>query len=392
VRVTYTDESGESHTVEAEWLIGADGGKSFVRDALGIDLVGTTQVQRWIVIDLLGETRKYEKYADFHCNGERPYVLVPGIKGRLRIEYMLFDNEDPDEMTKPEKIAELVKHLRNPLDPADVRRANVYVAHQRVARHYRKGRAFLVGDAAHLMPPFAGQGINAGVRDAHNLAWKLIEAERGGATKRLLDSYELERRTHGAKMVEVSRRIGAVVMARGGFRTRLRDAVVRTVSIVPKVYDFIANMRFITPPDYSNGVAVPALRSGIAVFDELIGRALPQPVVRTAAGDEHGLDLEIGPDWALIEIGATGFVKDEYWLKLRARRIRLLPHGSQPSAEADMTEVQDTAGVLSRATSGAAVLVVRPDKYVAAVFGPGQEATAVTGLRAFVDDRARAGD
>ncbi len=402
VSVGYTDVEGRDDRVEGSWLVGADGGRSFVRDALGVKLVGTTQTQRWIVIDLLNERRSYEKYADFHCDGKRPYVLVPGIKGRLRIEYMLFDHEDPDEMTAPEKIRELVRPLRDPLDPADVRRATVYVAHQRVAEHYRAGRAFLVGDAAHLMPPFAGQGLNAGIRDAHNLAWKLVEAARGGASERLLDSYELERRTHGAKMVKVSRRIGAVVMATGGFKTRLRDAIVRVVSILPPVYGFLANMRFITPPDYRDGVAVAPAAGLDRSLAERVGRALSQPRVSDASGGTAGLDAHLGGDWALIAVGAPAdcFERiDPYWGRIGARLLRLLPRGASISAApasvsvpAEPVELIDEEGTIAQPDAGPYLMAVRPDKYVAAVFRPSEEATAVAGLRVFIDDRERSGE
>lgn len=391
VRVTFSDSDGAEQVIDAEWLVGADGGKSFVRDALGVRLMGTTQPQRWIVIDLLNEQREYEKYADFHCNGERPYVLVPGIKGRLRIEYMLFDDEDPDEMTAPGRIRELVRHLREPLDPADVRRATVYVAHQRVAEHYRVGRAFLIGDAAHLMPPFAGQGLNAGIRDAHNLAWKLIEAERGGATERLLASYEVERRTHGAKMVGISHRIGSIVMARGQVRTWFRDGIVRLVSVIPSVYDFLANMRFITPPDYSSGVAVPALRSGFSELDALVGRALPQPTVRGSNGTTAPLDHYLGADWAIISLNPSpgSSLRDDYWQALGARRIALVPAGHSASTPTEGVVLEDLDGALARGGAGDLHLLVRPDKYVAAVFGAGHESEAVTAMRAFIDDRVR---
>lgn len=392
VRLVFENAKGVSETLEGAWLVGADGGRSFVRDALGVKLVGTTQTQRWIVIDLLNEQKQHEKFADFHCDGKRPYVLVPGIKGRLRIEYMLFDHEDADEMTTPEKIRELARPLRDPLDPADVRRATVYVAHQRVAAQYRVGRAFLIGDAAHLMPPFAGQGLNAGIRDAHNLAWKLIEASRGGATDRLLDSYEIERRTHGAKMVKVSRRIGAVVMATGGFKTRLRDAIVRLVSVVPSVYGFLANMRFITPPNYVDGVAVRPSSAVPKPLAETVGLALSQPSVRDATGDRAGLDTHLGSEWALIAVGGGSkcFADSHpYWDRIGASKVRLLPKGAAPARAEGFLELVDEDGTLAKADATPHYLVVRPDKYVAAVFRAAEESAVVEGLRAFIDDRAR---
>ncbi|WP_460774664.1 FAD-dependent monooxygenase [Microbacterium sp. GXF7504] len=387
--VSVTVETGDDRRIlTAGWLIGADGGKSFVRSALGIDLVGTTQPQRWIVVDLLNETRSLDPFAEFHCDGRRPYVLVPGVKGRLRIEFMLFDHEDADEMTRPERIEELVvPAFRSSLDPADVRRAVVYVAHQRIARTYRQGRAFLIGDAAHLMPPFAGQGLNAGVRDATNLSWKLIEAIRGGATERLLDSYETERRTHGANMVAVSRRIGAVVMATNPVATRARDLGVRALSLLPKVRDFLANMRFITPADYTAGVAVttPTTLPGVAT-----GRALSSPEVVDAGGGLRRLDDHLGTGWALLQIGGRvpGLCKrDAYWDGIGATTLRILAPGR---AVAD-GEVAETAPALTVGAGDEAVFVaVRPDRYVAALFTAPDEAQVVAELRGYLDDRARA--
>ncbi|MFE5210099.1 FAD-dependent monooxygenase [Streptomyces sp. NPDC056600] len=391
--VTTGDGTGRTtghrtRTLTADWLIGADGGRSFVRRATGIDLVGTTQPQRWIVVDLLNEPRVRDRFAEFHGDGERPYVLVPGASGRLRIEFMLFDHEDPEEMTTPERIRELVvPRFRTELSPEDVRRAVVYVAHQRIARTYRAGRVFLAGDAAHLMPPFAGQGLNAGVRDATNLTWKLTEAIAGRATERLLDSYEVERRGHGAAMVAVSRRIGAVVMATRPVLTRVRDTVVRTVGLIPRVRDFLANMRFIAPPDTTAGVAVPAggaAAGGVVLPSVSVGLALSQPVVRDATGAERGLDAHLGPGWALLQIGGPlpGPAVDPYWDAIGAKRLRVLAPGGTP---ADGTVTETTAVLTAGACAGPVFVAVRPDRYVAAVFDPTGEQSVVARLRTFVN-------
>lgn len=395
VTVTVTVD-GVDRTLEATWLVGADGGRSFTRSALGIDLVGTTQPQRWIVVDLLGETRAHDPFAEFHCDGERPYVLVPGVRGRLRIEFMLFDHEDADAMTTPEQIRALVvPRFRSSLDPADVRRAVVYVAHQRVARTYRAGRAFLVGDAAHLMPPFAGQGLNAGVRDATNLAWKLVAAVRGTDAERLLDTYEDERRAHGASMVAVSRRIGAVVMATNPVATRLRDAVVRAASLVPRVRDHLANMRFITPADYVAGVAVAPARGTPATAQ--VGRALSQPAVVAADGRVTGLDAHLGAGWALLQVGGPpGWRGDRhpYWAGIGATVLRVLPPGVEPGpgevAELEPVLTSQAEGHGAPVPAEPVFVAVRPDRYVAAVFTAGGEQRAVDGLRTFIDDRAPA--
>ena len=390
--------SDGTRTLSAPWLIGADGGRSFTRSALGIKLEGTTQPQRWIVIDLLNEQTERDPYAVFHCDGQRPYVLVPGIQGRLRLEYMLFDNEDADAMTTPDKIRELVRPFRAELKDEDVRRAAVYVAHQRVAETYRSGRAFLVGDAAHLMPPFAGQGLNAGIRDAGNIAWKLVEAIKGGATEQLLDTYNSERRTHGAKMVKVSQRIGAVVMATHPVGTRLRDRVVQLLRKAPAVHNYLANMRFITPPDYSDGVAVPF--DGGSLFPGVtVGGALSQPQVRPLKEDLNhagatGLDDYLGPGWSVIGIGSDADLEglSPYFTALGATRVHL--HNSADSAGArggeKVTHVVELEPTITRGHHGpAGYVVVRPDRYVAAVFTADQQAAVVDHLRTFIDDRSR---
>ncbi|MER6978054.1 FAD-dependent monooxygenase [Streptomyces carpinensis] len=238
------------------------------------------------------------------------------------------------------------------------------------------------------MPPFAGQGLNAGIRDATNLTWKLIEAITGGATERLLDSYEVERRTHGAAMVTVSRRIGAVVMATHPVVTRVRDTVVRTVSLIPRVREFLANMRFIAPPDYTAGVAVAA--HGVTLDTVTVGRALSQPVVRDATGAERGLDAHLGRGWALLQIGGPpDAAVDAYWDAIDANRLCVRAPGGEPI---DGMVTETTAVLTSGAGTLPVFVAVRPDRYVAAVFDSAGEQRVVERLRAFIDDRSRRTD
>lgn len=392
VTVGFESDAGAG-TVTASWLVGADGGRSFVRESLGIDLVGSTQQERWIVVDLLNVPGAREPFAEFHGNGTRPYVLVPGIKGRLRLEFMLFDHEDPDEMTAPEKILELSTPFHPELRTEDVRRAVVYVAHQRLARTYRSGRAFLIGDAAHLMPPFSGQGLNAGLRDALNLSWKLLEVLRGVGTDRLLSTYESERRTHAAKMVKVSRRTGAVVMAVGAFRTNLRDIAFRTVSLIPAVYRYLGSMRFITPPDYRNGVAIKADRDVDRRVAAWVGLALSQPSVADEDGSTAPLDFHLGSGWALITLGAgnAGTVtNNQFWTLLGARRLRLAGKSPSSAGNGEEQRLVDAEEVL--ALPGLATphtVLVRPDRYVAAVFTDQSEQAVINKLRSYVDPLSR---
>ncbi|RAN79193.1 hypothetical protein B5P43_14775 [Bacillus sp. SRB_336] len=380
-------------TVTASWLVGADGGRSFVRESLGIDLVGSTQQERWIVVDLLNVPGTREPYAEFHGNGTRPYVLVPGIKGRLRLEFMLFVGEDADAMTSPAKILELSRPFHPEVGPQDVRRAVVYVAHQRIARTYRSSRSFLIGDAAHLMPPFSGQGLNAGLRDALNLSWKLLEVLRGVGTDRLLSTYESERRTHAAKMVKVSRRTGAVVMAVGALRTNVRDVAFRTVSMIPAVHRYLGAMRFISPPDYRKGVAIKAGRDIDRRVAAWVGFALSQPSVRDREGSTSALDAHLGDGWSLLTLDAEGgrcATHNPFWSALDARRLHLAgkpptsTEGARDPLLVDADRVLAVPGLAKPHT-----VVVRPDRYVAAVFTQESEQSVINQLRSYVDPRSR---
>lgn len=388
-------ETGDgSETLTARYLVGADGGRSFVRSATGVEMVGTTQPQRWVVIDILNDDVSRDPYAEFHCDGKRPYVLVPGVKGRLRLEFMLFDHEDASAMTTPAAVRDLMKDIRPDLEDQDVRRAVVYVAHQRVAESYRAGRVFLAGDAAHLMPPFAGQGLNAGIRDASNIAWKLIEVLRGGATEKLLDSYSIERREHGRKMMETSRRVGSVVMATNPRVTKMRDKVILALRKAPAVHSYLANMRFISPPDYSTGLAVPSSSQSRVIPALPVGRALPQPQVKDlSTGTVQGLDVYLGNDWCVLSLGHADFGHlDAYFTRIGARKIRVEEPGPtvEQASEADVVELQETDPVLTSGFTHEPVFVlVRPDRYVAAVFTIEEQAHVVATMRTFLNDHVR---
>lgn len=345
--------------ITAKWVLACDGGKSFTRRELGVKLIGSTQVERWIVVDLLDVPGTPEPFASFHANGERPAVVVPGVKGRRRYEFMLFDHEDGEAMITPEVIAELVAPYQD-ISKVTVRRAAVYTAHQRVAESYRQGRILLAGDAAHLMPPFAGQGLNAGIRDAAGAAWRIAAHIKGAGTEALLDDYQLERRPHAAQMVKLSKLIGSVVMNTNPVITRLRDVIVPATRIVPPLNRWLTQMRFLKQPHYLNGTVYSDVSGVPPLAAELLGRSLPQPTVRVA-DSELALDELLGTGWA--------------WVDVAGHRKLVIETES-----GERTAAEDTAGVFEHAAG--TVLLVRPDGYVAAVVPTLQRARALEGLAA----------
>jgi 3-(3-hydroxy-phenyl)propionate hydroxylase len=201
----------EGEVITARYAIGADGGRSTVRESLGITMTGRAYDEPWLVADTLGDPHR-ETYGMHLGIPERPTVIIPGKDGRCRYEFLLFPGEGvPGEQPGQELIAKLLAPYRG-VSPGAVERAVIYKFNGLVADTWRAGNVFLAGDAAHMMPPFAGQGLNSGLRDVANLCWKLAEAVHGRLNDGALDSYQAERKPHATASVRLSEKLGRVVM------------------------------------------------------------------------------------------------------------------------------------------------------------------------------------
>ena len=206
-------------TVTAKYVVGCDGAASTVRRALGIEYEDLQFDEQWLVIDLLVSERglaKLPKVSIQYCEPARPSTYLIGVGSHRRWELMLLPEEkDPDPW-------KLLSRWLTP-DDAQLWRAASYRFHALVARQWRRGRVFLAGDAAHQQPPFTGQGMCQGIRDAANLSWKLHHVLTAKAGERLLDTYEVERRAHAKRLIAVVKDIGTVICERNVDRARARD-------------------------------------------------------------------------------------------------------------------------------------------------------------------------
>jgi 3-(3-hydroxy-phenyl)propionate hydroxylase len=246
-------------TVTAKYVVGCDGAASTVRAALGIEYEDLEFDQPWLVVDLLVSPRGLEKLPKVsiqYCEPERPSTYLIGVGSHRRWELMLNENEEPDAW----------KLLARWIAPEDAQlwRAASYRFHALVAREWRRGRVFLAGDAAHQQPPFTGQGMCQGIRDAANLAWKLDYVLSGRAKEKLLDTYELERRAHAKRLISVVKDIGAVICERNVEKARARDryhlaeaggevATVPRQHLIPPLEDGFLSAR----PHPANGTLFP---------------------------------------------------------------------------------------------------------------------------------------
>lgn len=207
--------SGTTRTVRARYVIGADGANSFVRRASGIGWEDLGFEAEWLVVDVRPHDPGMQidmPDAGQICDPARPTSLFRWLGRRhCRWEFMLLPGEIREEMESPEASWRMLARWGLTPDNADLVRNRVYRFRSLLAEEWRTSRAILVGDAAHLMPPFMGQGMCSGLRDAKNLAWKLDLVLRGKADPALLDTYEPERKPHVRTVIEMSVELGKVI-------------------------------------------------------------------------------------------------------------------------------------------------------------------------------------
>ena len=289
------------HELTASVVIAADGARSTVRSSLGIALEGDTYPQDWIVLDLARDADD-EPVSKFHCDPARPWVSIPTTFGGRRYEFMLLPGERGEDMLKLDVLCKLLAPIR-PLPEEDIMRAAIYTFHARVAERFGEGRIWLAGDAAHLTPPFAGQGMNAGIRDAHNIAWKAAMVARQEAPAAILDSYEAERKEPARAMIHLAVAMGEIIMAVGDEQLKMRDALFAGLQRFPQARDWLLQMKFKPKPKYDQGLFLD-LHSPEQPPASLVGEMLPNPEIIGPSWKQHRLDQELGGWFAEIGLGA----------------------------------------------------------------------------------------
>jgi 3-(3-hydroxy-phenyl)propionate hydroxylase len=204
--------NGQLGEVRAGYVVGCDGARSLVRRFIGSGMYDLGFHERWLVIDarLTRERPDLGDYSIQHCDPRRPATYIRGTGNRRRWEITVHSDEDAQAVTQPAKIWELLSRWITP-DEAEIERAAVYTFHSALAKQWRNGRLLLAGDAAHQTPPFLGQGMCAGIRDAANLAWKLRDIISGQVDASLLDTYQSERSPHVREFIELAIRLGGVI-------------------------------------------------------------------------------------------------------------------------------------------------------------------------------------
>ncbi|MBZ9694949.1 bifunctional 3-(3-hydroxy-phenyl)propionate/3-hydroxycinnamic acid hydroxylase [Mesorhizobium sp. CO1-1-9] len=362
VTVKARHANGQTYTIEAQWLLACDGGRSPIREALNITMVGNTYSQDWIVLDTIGDADT-SRFSKFFCSNTRPMVSIPAPNTGRRYEFMLLPGESREQVLQPDFLASLLKPHR-PYDEAQILRKTVYTFHARMAEKLLDRRVILMGDAAHMTPPFAGQGMNAGLRDAHNIAWKVAATILGGADAKILDSYESERRKPAWDMIQLAVVMGDFVMPLSAEQIAFRNQLLTALQPFPAVRDYLVQMRFKPKPRHGGGLYIDLDRPE---FDaSLVGEMIPQPEL-DIDGKKLRLDDMLGDGFALIAQDKNG-----------AEALEALPFNGFAGLSLAKVFLPMEAVKKARPFSAARpyrthrdqILLVRPDRYCAAAFWP----------------------
>jgi 3-(3-hydroxy-phenyl)propionate hydroxylase len=319
VDVEFQTADGRTHRVRTDWLVACDGGRSTVRERLGLELEGVQYEGRYVIVDIEQDTRRaVERLAWFDppSNPGSTILMHRQPDNIWRIDYQLANHEDPLQAVKPENVLPRVQaHLEMigetaPWKPLWI---SIYNAKCLSLRSYRSGRVLFAGDAAHLVPIFGVRGLNSGLDDAGNLAWKLALVQQGRAHDALLDSYSSER-VHATRVNIAFGAKSTEFMAppHPGFAL-MREAALRLSLVEPGVRPLI-NPRQTAPVEYIGSV-LNQTDGGDFTGGAHAGAPAPEATLRTVQGPGH-----------LTQLFGDSFVA------LYFANARALPQGLQQAA------------------------------------------------------------
>ena len=348
VVVRYEDlGSGGLAKRRARYVVGCDGARSLVRRMIGAPMEDLGFHESWLVVDAILK-RPRPNLGDWsvqYCNRERPATYVRGTGDRRRWEIAVLPGEDAAAITQAERVFELLKPWVGPED-VELERTAVYTFHSAIATRWRSGRLLIAGDSAHLTPPFLGQGMCAGMRDAGNLAWKLGRVLRGRNDDALLDTYEAERSPHAREYIELAVRLGGLI------NTKAMEAAVPGAVLDGGEAARMSSIK-------------PRLGPGLAAgWNGPAGQIAPQPHL----ADGARLDDRIGYRFAaLMRPDFTASVPAEILERLADREVMVVTDDApEPQAWLQAAE--------------APAVVVRPDRYVLGAARSHQELNALAAI------------
>jgi 3-(3-hydroxy-phenyl)propionate hydroxylase len=364
----FKNASGGVLHIQADIVACCDGGRSPTRKLLGVPMDGRTFEQRWLVLDTI-DVANTERETDVYCDPARPRVRIPGPGHHVRWEFMIRPSESSEAFLET-GYRDLLKRYRGS-DEVVLASKRVYTFHARMARRWSVGNVYLLGDAAHLNPPFGGQGMINGIRDASNFGWKCAAILKSGFARELLATYESERRCSMQDSIDFSLRMGNLMMPNGVISGWCNAAALTVGFKIPAVRDHIVQQKHRPKPRLGEGFATGVAMRG---SNALVGRLLPQPTIRDHLGNTMRLDDALGAGFALVAGNAQVM---EAFLAGAGSALTsfvgrcVIVSDEQPGLAPGASEiVQDLDGSINSIFSSLRrhVLLVRPDRYIAALF------------------------
>jgi len=358
VELAGVDQAGTRRSARARYVVGADGANSRVRAHMDTGVTDTGFSFDWLIVDLVPHEEEDWSPMNWQlCDPVRPTTLVSGGPGRRRWEFLRLADETIEELNTTETAWRLLEPWGRTPENSTLERHAVYTFQARWADRWHQGRMLLAGDAAHLMPPFAGQGMCSGIRDAINLAWKLDLVLRGKAPDALLDTYTRERASHVRHAIHMSVELGKVICVLDP-----DDAEVRNQRMVDAGADPARALPPAPPPVLAEGVVhrgeggrlegpagslspqFPVSHGGVTgPFDEVAGRGF---AVITAGVDPR----------EVLDADSLAFLDD-----LGAHLVPIVPPGTDNPHQYGDVDLAYTAYLTGQ---GRQAVVVRPDFYV----------------------------
>ncbi|HEX4721947.1 MAG TPA: bifunctional 3-(3-hydroxy-phenyl)propionate/3-hydroxycinnamic acid hydroxylase [Pseudonocardiaceae bacterium] len=342
VRVTCTDlATGRQEIIEAGHVLGCDGANSVTRTSIGATMRDLGFTQRWLVVDIATDA-DIDQWEGVHqvCDPARPATYMRIGATRYRWEFRLSAGETIDDYGDLARVRPLIAPW-TAVDDLTLVRVAEYTFRARIASRWRDRRVFLLGDAAHLTPPFIGQGMGAGVRDAANLAWKLAAVRAGTLPERALDTYEIEREPHVRALIRLAKLIGTAMTEGGRVGNALRGAL---APLLPRFSALVLDSR--TPALHRSDLVVrprrPRALGGTLCpnvilddgrrFDEVVGGGFAV-VTSDSPSPRQSAELE---RWGGVLVPARPGSALHRWLQRgSAKSATVRPDGTVMSAQSE---------------------------------------------------------
>lgn len=375
VKIFAKNAADEAIEINAQYLVGADGAHSMIRKQLGANMIGKSNEFPWLVIDTIDPGLASTMPSRFFCDTKRPGMTIKKNGNQRRWEWMLMPGETAEDMLNDDHINSIITPYTD-TSQVEVYRKVIYNFNALNADKWQDNRVFLVGDAAHLTPPFAGQGLNSGFRDIRNLSWKLAMASKGLVDHSVLDSYQQERRDHAQELIDFALNLGETIQPIDPQKAAERDNFFFSLQEdETKSQDFVDNL--------AHSMLSRRVNKGLVVDTDtnpISGQLLVQPTVKTHIGKDELLDDLLGHGFSIIGYNCdpVEVINPETLAQWQPLCTAMLAVG-----DAQHTGVwpKDSEGLLgdfiqgkrlinseSSLTDSNTLLLVRPDKFCMAAF------------------------